>query len=234
MSEVNQEGAESVPQTDQIQTQESPDTDDTAAVIADLESQLAKVKAKNSELHGERIKAKRRAEEAALEAARRTQDVESIEQSLSQQFASREAELSSELDQYKTMIHQITSAAEAERVANELALPNSKKVLLNNIKHRFRTEIVDGVPRVRILDENGSLTGLSVDELKKELLNDPGYSPILRASKAKGAGAISKSGMGSTKKFNEMTAQELKDLRDSNPSKYDSLKDEYYKSNRRF
>lgn len=76
-------------------------------------------------------------------------------------------------------------------VVNKLAgeLSDSPKVLLPHLKGRVTADFDDdGQPVVRFLDADGQVSSLDYDGLKKEFLSNKDYAPIIRASKATGAG----------------------------------------------
>lgn len=95
------------------------------------------------------------------------------------------------------------------------------------IMRRLKVEEgADGKHFVRVLDEAGSPSALSVDELEKELLANDKYAAIIVAGKGSGGGAgDSGSGGGAgEKKWLEYSDQELMELRKTDPDKYERLK----------
>jgi hypothetical protein len=68
------------------------------------------------------------------------------------------------------------------------------------LKGRLKTEVADdGTVSTRVLDGNGQPTAASIDDLKKEILDNSEFKPILAAGKASGSGATgSKDGSGAT------------------------------------
>ena len=193
-----------------------------------LKSQLEKLKAKNDELHQARIKAKRAAEQAAIEAAKKSGDIEAIEKSWGEKLATREEELNSDIQMYRQMIGEMTAGAEAMKMANELSIPGSSEVLLPHINARLKTEIVEGVAKVRVLGKDGKPSAMTIDDLRKEVASNPAFAPILLGSRASGGGSVNTSSIATAKKFDQMSSAELSTLRRESPADYERIKNEFY------
>lgn len=201
-----------------------------------LQDSVSKLEIKNRELLEEKAKARKEAEKAAMEAAKRSGDIESLEKSWAEKLTNREKELMAELDSHQKMIHQVTVVASAKSIAAEIALPGSADVIMPHVQNRLQVDIRNGSPTVRVLDRDGNASAMTIDDLKKEFMNTPAFAPILVGSKASGSGSVQgTSGKGaSSKKFDEYNGQELSELRKSDPAEYGRIRDEYYAKNKRF
>ena len=217
--------------TDTQQTESAPAID--PAEVERLREEVQKVNAKNRELLEARAKAKKEAEQAALDAAKKSGDLESLEKSWQKKIETTEQELRAEIQQYEQMLASITSGAEARRLAADLALPGHADLLMPHIAGRLKTEIRDGKPTVRVLDRDGTPSAMTVDDLRKEIMGTELFAPILAGSKANGAGGTGRSdgGKPKLKAFNEYTSSELVELKRADPDTYIRIRDEYYNRN---
>ena len=140
---------------------------------------------------------KREAEEQAQrdreEAARKSGNVEELEQSWSEKYNRREAELTGALESERNtlqgQIRDLTVGRTATEIATTLAIPGSAKALLPHIERRLSVEQRDGKPTVVVLDAAGKLSAATLDELKAEFTSDPAFGPLIAGSKASGGGA---------------------------------------------
>ena len=213
------------------QTESAPAID--PAEVERLREEVQKVNAKNRELLEARAKAKKEAEQAALDAAKKSGDLESLEKSWQKKIETTEQELRTEIQQYQQMLSSITSGAEARRLASDLALPGHADLLMPHIAGRLTTEIRDGKPTVRVLDRDGTPSAMTIEDLRKEIAGTELFAPILAGSKANGAGTAGRSdgGKPKLKAFNEYTSSELVELKRADPDTYIRLRDEFYNRN---
>jgi hypothetical protein len=106
------------------------------------------------------------------------------------------SETESNLSQMRSQIGQLTAGAEATKLAAKLARRvrgedgkeySTIDVLEPLIKQRTRTDIRDGKAVLVVLDKNGNSTANSMEDLEKEIMSNPAYSPLITGSKASGA-----------------------------------------------
>jgi hypothetical protein len=166
----------------------------TAEQFAAVQESVEKLEAKNRELLQEKAEAKKAAEKAIEEAARKNGDVEALETSWKAKLASETAERDGRLSEYQQMINRMTIGTEAQRLASALAVPGSADVLLPHIERRLQVEIKDGVPIVRVLDKNGKPSALSIDDLSKEIASTAAFAPLIVGSMASGPGHVGTKG----------------------------------------
>ena len=214
------------PAADPAPTQPTVDV----AEIEAMKESIAKLERKNQELLEEKSKTKQEAEKAAMEAAKKSGDMESLEKSWQQKMEATETELRNEIKAYESMMESITSGAEARKLASDLALPGHSDLLLPHIEKRLKTEFRDGKPQVRVLDKDGKVSAMTVDDLRAEITGTEVFAPILAGSRANGAGQAGKSDGGKVadKKFTDYNDQELVQLLRENPDEYKRIRDEHY------
>ena len=114
-------------------------------------------------------------------------DVDKLEGSWKQKLATREKELS---DQINGLTNHLNTML-VDNVAHGLAskISKSPELMLPHIKSRLKAEFVDGKPTTRVLDKDGNVSALTVSDLEKELFTNPTFAPIIIGSKASGSGA---------------------------------------------
>lgn len=196
------------------------------------EESVSALKANSEALLAEKREAQRLKDEAkaestrlALEAqeaeARRSGNLEAIENSWKEKLALRETELTSQLSQAQAKNYELTVGRQAQELAGELAKPNAQRLLAKEIKERLT---LDENGNIRVLDLQGKPSALTIDELKAQLRADPTYQDIIIINNSTGGGATGGGqGGGATKNPKEYTTQEMKDLRQSNPELYNQL-----------
>ena len=179
------------------------------------------LKAKLDELLGEKKEAKRKADEAAAEAARKNGDLEAIENSWKEKYANRENELNEQLKAHQQRIYGLTVGQQATELASKLAVTGSASVLLPHIQNRIT---LDENNNIRVLDSQGKPSAMTIDELAIEFRNNPAFKPLIAANPSSGGGASSGSfGGGAAKKPSEYTEQERRELKSANPELFKQL-----------
>jgi len=167
--------------------------EDQTAVIADLQSQLTKVLAKNDELLGETKAAKKAREEAESLAKTSSEDAlkkaGDFEQLYKSQLEQNE-ELKTGLTERDKRDADNNISKEALNIAFTLA-DNIKDgaqnatILSSSIKSRLK--FVDG--ELKVTDKDGNLTVSSLEDLQREFANNPAYSGLLKGNQSSGGGA---------------------------------------------
>ena len=190
-----------------------------------LKKELERFKAKHAEAEKHRKEQERLAREAAEKAAKNSGDVEALEKSWQEKLDSTVSEKQKELEHYQNLVSKMTVGNTTLSLASEL-FGEDADLFSHHIEKRLSYDIVDGEPKVRVLDEAGNPSAKTLDDLKKEMTQNPKISKYIVGSKASGTGAAGKTPNGSIKKFGDMTEKELVQLRKNDPQEYDRLKSE--------
>lgn len=190
-----------------------PQPEDTSGLKAKVDELLAEKKDEARK----RKEAEEAARKAAEEAARKNGDVEALEGSWKQKLADYETASRSEIERRDAMLQDLTVNATAAGIANEIAMPGTSKVLLPHITSRLRMEYREGRPVTVVLDAQGKPSALTVDELKKEIANDPAFAPLIVGSQASGGGAGGARGGRATKSLSEMGDTERREWAQRDP-----------------
>lgn len=122
-------------------------------------------------------------------------DVEKLETSYKTKFAAREKELTGSIAAMEKQLQTMLVDNVALSLATEIS--TSPQLMLPHIQKKLRAERnAAGEFETRILGDDGAPSALTVDDLKKNLLADKQFAPIVIASKGSGGGANRGSGSG--------------------------------------
>lgn len=150
-------------------------------------------------------------------------DETELDKSWQAKYTKRENELQEQINQLEATLSGQAVDSVANRIASELAGDNAH-LMLPHVKSRLKVEMVKGKPEVKVLDEEGSVSAFTHEELQKEFLSNQKFSTIVVASKASGSGAggSNKKGGGATgkKKLSEMSATEEAQFANEHPEEY--------------
>lgn len=179
---------------DKADDKTAPDTFTSEQVAEMVAKETAGLKAKVDELLGESKSAKDAKRKAEEEAAKKSGDIEALEKSWSEKMAAEVSKAQGDADNLRALVDKLTVGATSAKLASELAVPGSAKVLEALIAPRLAAEIKDGEARVVVKDPSGKPSAFTLDDLKAELMKDAALAPILVGSKASGGGAAGGNG----------------------------------------
>jgi hypothetical protein len=182
----------------------------------DLKKEKLRAKEAKDLAEAERLRVEREAQEAE---ARKNGNLEAIENSWKEKLAIRENELTEKLRSYEQRNYELTVGRQAQELAGELAKPNAQRLLAKEIKERLTLDENDNI---RVLDLQGKLSALTIDELKAQLRADPTYQDIIVINNASGGGATGGGlGGGAGKNGKSMTMQQRADWLVSDPKGFE-------------
>lgn len=196
--------------------------------LADAITSIGKLEAKNRELAQEKSEAKKAADEAALAAAEKSGDVESIRASLEAKHGGIVAEKDAAIERLNGVIKKITVGAKAQSLAAKMAVdPESAPVIQRFIEDRLSGEVKDNDFMLTVLSADGKPTALNLDDLEAEMRAQPHLKRLIAAVNSSGGGAAGSGAGGHDKrKFADYSSTELVELKQKNPALYDRLRDE--------
>lgn len=143
-------------------------------------------------------------------------DVEALESSYKKKLKDREDELTGKYDNLQRLVNKTFIDAEALKLATEISTVPT--LLVPHIKSRLTVEEAEGELTVRVLDTEGKPSAHSLADLRKELLSNKAFAPILVGSRASGGGANGGSGGGgASKTFAQMNEAERTAYAKENP-----------------
>lgn len=187
---------------------DTDEADDLRRTLDAVRAENATFKAEQARLQAEKDKAEKEKRDAEEEAARKKGDVAALEASWQAKVTAAEAKGAADVAALNLQIERLTIDAKANEIATEIG--TVPELLSGHIKNRLRLEVIDGVPTVRVKDTSGQPSAQTVEELKKEYIDNPKFAGIIVGSKASGGGASGSQsgGSGGAKKISEMSETE--------------------------
>lgn len=199
-----------------------------AAVQEMIDEATSKLSDKNRELLGE-LKKARKQSEITPEAYQEVVDkLEEMEGKLTEATKASKTALT-EADKYKKLYE-----GESAYTAKSLVESNLRKELQDagvTDPDFADTLMAKFIPSSKVETEGDARVVKIGDKPLKDAIAEwkatPAAAKFIAAPANSGGGALGGKGSGAAKKFNEMTGQELKELRALNPAEYDRLKKDF-------
>lgn len=143
-------------------------------------------------------------------------DVEALEASYKKKLDDAKNEGEEKLTGFRKLVDKKLLDSEALAMATEISTVPS--LLVPHIRARLQVEEADGELTIRVLDAEGKPSAASLADLRKELLSNNAFAPILIGSKASGSGANGGSGGGgASKTLSQMTEKERTEFQKRDP-----------------
>jgi hypothetical protein len=183
--------------------------------VADLQTQI-------ETLTGERDTAIQERDAAKNDKGK---DVQALEASWQAKVDAANAKLETTQGELTREIERLLVTNTATSLAHEIS--TVPELFGDVIARRLKVEKgADGQYFTRVLDEAGTPSAKTLDELKQELLANKKYAAIIISGKGSGGGAggPGSGGGAAEKKWLEYSDAELVELRKTDPEKYDRLK----------
>ena len=157
---------------------------------------------------------------AKEEAARKDGDVEALENSWKEKHDRDVKAARAEGDAAKAALTNMLVRNVARDMAE--AICTVPDLIVDQISSRLTVEITDGEAITRVLSADKKPSALSLDDLRKEFVDNPKFASIMKSSDAGGGGANhTRDGNGvPPKKLSEMTATEEAAFANKHPEQY--------------
>lgn len=134
-------------------------------------------------------------------------DVDALRLSYEEKLKKQQTDADTKYTSLNSLVEKHMLDGEALRLATDISTVPA--LLVPHIRGRLKLEEVNGELSVSVLDATGKPSAASMDDLRKELLSNKNFAPILIGSKASGGGANGGSGGGgASKKLSEMNEAE--------------------------
>lgn len=207
----------------------------TPEIQALLDAQKAEINAKRDELESglvisrdalkaEKVEAQRVKDEAvkaaiasALEEAKAKGDVASISSSYDEKVLGLQAKIDA--------MEQSTVNSAKESASNKFTVNffEGSEFQLDAIQREYKQRIDYRDGKMVVLDPNGNLTALTIDDLNKEFCSSSRYEACIKGTQATGGGATGNKGGGAAISLKNMTATEEAIFANQNPELYKQL-----------
>lgn len=143
-------------------------------------------------------------------------DVNALRTSYEQKLAAQKTDADTKYSTLNALVEKHMLDGEALKLATDISTVPA--LLVPHVRGRLKLEEVNGQLSVTVLDSEGKPSAASLDDLRKELLSNKNFAPILIGSKASGGGANGGSGGGgASKKLSEMNSAERIAYQKENP-----------------
>lgn len=143
-----------------------------------------KEEAKAAKAERDRLKAEM--DELKGNDARKNGDVKTLDESW-------KAKMKETTDAHKSETAKLTGMLDTQlrqNVAKELAskISNAPSLLMPHILPRIKVDLTGDTPVTKILDANGQISALTLEDLQKELVTNKEFAPIIVANRGSGSG----------------------------------------------
>ena len=201
-----------------------------AAIKLDEADEVKGLKSKVDQLLTEKKQAKSQAEQAAEaariaqeESARKTGDVQALEQSLAKKYQSEIERRDAEIQKRDVRILGGAKSGVIAELSGKFVAPDAAKLMLGSLVDVSYDEKGEVVTVFKGLD--GQPVGTSAKDFEAYLAKEKAFAPMLVGTTSTGGGAPGSAGRGgaAAKKFADMTGSELVALRRENPTEYARL-----------
>lgn len=118
--------------------------------------------------------------------ARKKGDIETLEKSWAKKVEEAEKTANEKINKLAANLKSTLIDNESGKLAGEIS--KAPKIMQKLIKERLAVDLDGENPVVKILDASGKPSALTLDELKKEFVDNKDYADIIIASKASGSG----------------------------------------------
>ena len=149
-------------------------------------------------------------------------DFDALKSSYEEKMKKIEGELKEQIEARTKALNEILIDSVASEVATEISTVPS--LMKKEVISRLTIEEENGKFVTKVIDKEGKPSAMTLEELKKEFLENKDFAPVLIGSKASGSGASGSRGAGgSDKKLSEMTGEEKINLFRNDRARYDML-----------
>lgn len=121
--------------------------------------------------------------------ARKRGDIETLEKSWKSKLAETEKALLEKLGKKDNYLKSTLVDNVAQQLASKIS--TSPALIIPHIKARLAADLDGEVPSTKVLDKDGKLSALSLDDLQNEFVTNPDFGAIIIGSKASGSRATS-------------------------------------------
>lgn len=197
-------------------------SDDTTALRNAHERTKEELRQLRDAQETERQRIARETEERIREELRSTGNTTELERRLTAEREQLRTELTQQTERRTQQLSRVLVQDRAQAMARELS-GDAWPVMLPHIQNRLVADLDSDIPACKVVSADGQPSTLTVEDLKKEFLNNPAFASIIVGVSSSGGGAGRKTGGDASKKPEEYSQQERIDLYNSNPTEYARL-----------
>lgn len=164
---------------------------DVAGEHDDDTGALKRAKDREAQLRREAEKRAKEAEDRLAEIegddARKKGDIATLEKAWQKKLDDAANEATAKIIRYENNIRTTLVDNVATKLAAEIS--TSPALILPHIKARLQADLDGDTPTTKVLDKDGKPSNATLDDLRKEFVDNKDFATIIRASKANGGGA---------------------------------------------
>ena len=120
----------------------------------------------------------------AEESLKKSGDIDALEKSYGQKLTDMEQSFAQQIESKNKFISSLMLDREADSLASSLS--DSPVVMMPHIKSRLRMDFDGEEPKLRVLDAQGQISSLTIEDLKKEFTSNDQFKSIIKGSNAEG------------------------------------------------
>lgn len=170
----------------------------------------------------ERLRIATETEERIRQELRASGNTEELENRYRQERETLRSEMTGSIEKRNQQLTRVLVADRAQSLARELC-GDAWAVMLPHIQCRLTADLDAEVPACKVLTAAGQSSTLSLEDLKKEFLNNPAFASIIVGVDSSGGGATRKKPGAAGKKPEEYTQDERIELFNTNPVEFKRL-----------
>lgn len=195
---------------------------DDVEVAAEMRRARDREKTRADEAEAKRNELEARITELEEAGARKTGDITQIEQGWQKKLDKQKTDYETKIASYKAQLERVMIDNELNKIAGEIFTKPNRDVRL--LRDRVYVDYDGDTPILRVRDKDGKASALTLEDLKKETLDNPDFKDILVGSKATGSGGTGgNQGGGAAKQPHEMNDTERANLYRTNPAEFRRL-----------
>lgn len=187
-----------------------------------LRSALDRVKEEARQLREANLERERTEQERIRQGILAGGNVDEIRAALEQEREQLRQEKDADISKKDQIIGRLLVDDRANVLAVKLAGKHAK-LILPHIRSRLKVDFTADEPRAIVVTEAGQPSTLSIDDLEKEFLKNPDFASILVGVDSSGGDTSRTRGGDASKKPNEYTEAERRELYQNNPALFHQL-----------
>lgn len=181
-----------------------------------------RVKDELKRLKDEQEERDRQTEQRIRDELRTSGNTTELERRLTAERETLRSTMQQDVDRRTQQLSRVLVQDRAANLARELS-GAAWQVMLPHVQGRLVADLDSDTPACKVIAADGQPSTLSIEDLKKEFLNNPAFASIIVGVDSSGGGANRNPGGNASKKPEEYSQDERVALYQSNPAEYNRL-----------
>jgi len=146
-------------------------------------------KAERLAIAKERDELRAQLEQYSTKEAREKGDIAALDKSYQEKMKAVTSAKDEEINNLRAIFTE--KLVEGEALSLSAKISTDPDLMLPHIRARIQADFSDGVPKIRVLDQDGRPSAMTIDDLAAEIVGNKKFSKIITASKASGGSGMS-------------------------------------------